>query len=135
MLDESITAQTYFLTTNGDTIDYFDTQFGTGVSFKVERTGLDFDKLLGTPTNTVKYINELLPQISGTGTVDITLGFANSPEGQVTWGDPVPYDIENDYKVDFRNSGRYPAWRFEGSSDGNFQLSGMDFNVVVDGER
>tara|TARA_R110000851_G_scaffold155159_1_gene297504 strand:+ start:45 stop:1586 length:1542 start_codon:yes stop_codon:yes gene_type:complete len=135
LLNVSITTATYFLTTATDTIDDFDTQFGAGLSFKVERTGLDFDQLLQTPTNSIKFISELLPQITGSGDVDITLGFSSSPEGAVTWGDPSTYTIGTDYKADFRNSGRYPAWRFEGSGEGNFQLSGMDFNVVIDGER
>lgn len=133
--DTSLDAQTYFLTATGDTIDDFDTVFGSGIPFKLERTGLDFDETLGVPTNTIKFINELLPQIKGSGNIEITLGFSNTPEGAVTWGDPMAYNIETDYKIDARNSGRYPAWRFEGSDAGNFQLSGIDFNVVIDGER
>jgi len=135
LLDVSITTGTYLLTSSGDVIDDFDTQFGAGVSFKVERTGLDFDKLLQTPTNTIKYIRELLPQISGSGEVQITLGYSDSPEGAVTWDESMTYVIGTDYKVDFRSSGRYPAWRFEGDGEGSFELSGMDFNVIVDGER
>lgn len=135
MTDTSLNTLTYFLGSEDDVIYNFDTQFGTGLSFKVERTGLDFDDTLGVPTNTIKYINELLPQISGTGDVDITLGFADTPEGVVTWGEPVTYNIETDYKIDVRNSGRYPAWRFEGDGEGNFKLSGIDFNVIIDGER
>ena len=59
----------------------------------------------------------------------------NTPEGAVTWGDPMTYTIETDYKIDARASGRYPAWRFEGEDAGNFQLSGIDFSVILDGER
>lgn len=133
--DSSITAQAYLLTSAGDVIDDFDTVYGSGLNFTLERTGLDFDETLGVTTNKVKYIDQILPQIKGSGDISITTGWSDTPEGSVTWDDPVSYNIETDYKVDVRTSGRYPAWRFEGSDSGNFQLSGIDFNVLVDGER
>ena len=133
--DLSLASQTYLISSATNSIDDFDTIYGSGVRFNLERTGLDFDKTLGTSTNNIKYIDQILPQIKGSGLVDITVGWSDTPEGSVRWDAPVSYSIENDYKVDVRTSGRYPAWRFEGEDAGNFQLSGMDFNVLVDGQR
>lgn len=135
LLDTNFKSQTYLWSGSTDTLDDFDTIFGTGLSFKLERTGLDFDDTLGIPTNTIKYIDQVLPQIKGSGDIEITIGWSNTPEGPVTWDTPVGYNIETDYKIDTRTSGRYPAWRFEGENAGNFQLSGIDFRVMVDGER
>jgi hypothetical protein len=107
----------------------------------VEREGIDFDEILegADPLSiqSVKHMKRVVPQVLGQGTVFFQFGTAMTPAGGTTWGPIIPYNIQTDYKVDFRSSGRYFAWRLYSAVDepALFRLSGFDLDVEVAGER
>lgn len=110
----------------------------SGVSYPsfVETTKIDMDQVLQRPTERVLQIKRILPQIKGTGTVTFQVGSSSSPQGPVTWKTTKEYNVETDYKVDTRVSGRYLALRIESSSvAGYWQLGGFDLDVEEVAER
>jgi hypothetical protein len=109
---------------------------GAGYLAFVEASKIDLDAVLQRPVERVIQIKRIVPQMKGTGTVLIKVGSSNSPQGPVTWKTTKSYDVESDYKVDTRVSGRYLALRIE-SSDvaGYWQLGGFDLDVEEVSER
>jgi hypothetical protein len=110
----------------------------SGVSYTsfVETTKIDMDQVLQRPTERVLQIKRILPQIKGTGTVTFQVGSSSSPQGPVTWKTTKEYNVETDYKIDTRVSGRYLALRIESSSvAGYWQLGGFDLDVEEVAER
>ena len=102
----------------------------------LEITKLDLDDVTGQATNTIKRINQVLPQISGNGTVNIQLGHSNSPQEGVSWLPAVEYEIDTDHKVDIRSSGRYLALRIESqNTTGWWVLNGLDIEVLEVAKR
>ena len=53
------------------------------VSF-IEQTKLDLDQLFGE-TQSLKRVKRILPQIGGTGSLDLSVGFSNTPNGPVAY--------------------------------------------------
>tara|TARA_B110000879_G_scaffold24442_1_gene32492 strand:+ start:668 stop:2227 length:1560 start_codon:yes stop_codon:yes gene_type:complete len=103
---------------------------GTPILATLEATKIDLDQVIGKATNTIKKINGILPQIDGQGTVEISVGSSMSPQDGVTWGDPQTYNIESDYKIDVRSSGRYLALKVESNSASDYwQLTGLDIDI------
>lgn len=98
--------------------------------FFIERIGVDLDDVLQLPTKQWKYLKQIVPQISGEGTVTITLGEHFSPTAPVNWRSPQTFNIGTDYKLDTRIKARYLAFRVESNSPGFFQLTGWDFDLI-----
>lgn len=114
---------------------------GTTYESLIEREGIDFDEILEgqdpLSIQSIKHTKRVLPQILGQGTVYFQFGTSPNPNAGTVWGNIIPFDIETDYKVDFRASGRYFAWRMynDPAVPTTFRLSGFDLNVEVAGER
>ena len=109
---------------------------GTACDSFLEITKMDLDELTGQATNTIKRINQMFPQISGDGTVNIQLGYSNAPQEGVTWMPAVPYNVGTDHKVDIRSSGRYLAMRIESSGATDWWiLNGLDIEVLEVAKR
>lgn len=98
--------------------------------FFVEKIGIDLDQALGVPTKQWKYLKQIVPQIEGTGDIQITLGEHFSPTSPVNWQSPQTFNIGTDYKLDTRIKARYLAFRVESNSPGFFQLTGWDFDII-----
>jgi hypothetical protein len=109
---------------------------GTGYLAFVEAAKIDLDRVLQRSVERVVQIKRIVPQIKGTGTVIFKVGYSNSPQGPVTWKTTKSYNVESDYKIDTRVSGRYLAIRVE-STDvaGYWQLGGFDLDVEEVSER
>ena len=102
----------------------------------VEATKIDLDKVMQRSVQNVMQIKRILPQMNGVGKVTFKIGYSNAPQAPVTWKTVKEYDVENDYKVDTRVSGRYLAIRVESSStEGYWQLGGFDLDVEEVSER
>jgi hypothetical protein len=102
----------------------------------VEAPKIDLDRVLQRASERVLQITRIVPQISGNGTVTIYVGSSNSPQGPVNWKTQKQFQIESDYKVDTRVTGRYLAIRLESqSASGQWQLSGFDLDVNEVAER
>jgi len=102
----------------------------------LEAPKIDLDKVFQRSTERVLQIKRIVPQIKGTGTVTFKVGYSSSPQGPVTWKTTKSYNVESDYKIDTRVSGRYLAIRVE-STDvaGYWQLGGFDLDVEEVSER
>ena len=102
----------------------------------VEASKIDLDRVLQRPVERVMQIKRIVPQIEGTGTVTFKVGSSNSPQSPVTWKTTKVFNVESDYKIDTRVSGRYLAIRVE-SADvaGYWQLGGFDLDVEEVSER
>jgi hypothetical protein len=114
-----------------------------GVEFEslAEREYMDFDEMLGEANpllnQSVKHTKRIVPQVTGSGTIYFQFGTSMNPAQGTNWSSIYPYVIGTDYKVDFRQSGRYFAWRVynDTSSPCEFRLSGFDLDLEVAGER
>lgn len=95
----------------------------------LERRAVVFDQgraLLG------RYI---YPQIIGPdgGSVWISLGGHNTPDGVVDWEGPYEFVIGEDISVDFAVAGRYLAVKFESSETSVWDLQSFDIDYEVTG--
>ena len=109
---------------------------GTGFTSFIESSKIDLDAVLQRATERVLQIKRIVPQIKGTGTVRIDVGSSTSPQGPVAWKTSKQYNIETDYKIDTRVSGRYLALRMEsGDAGGSWQVSGFDLDIEEVSER
>lgn len=108
---------------------------------RFEREYIDFDDLLQgqlpLTTEHIKHIKTIHPQVTGNGKLYFQFGFAKSANLATQWGPEVEYNLDSDYKVDFRQSGRYFAWRCytKTTIPTDFRLSGFDIEVELAGER
>nr|BAR33247.1 phage particle protein [uncultured Mediterranean phage uvMED] len=104
---------------------------GTTINAYLEATKLDLDAVLGKATNTVKQINQIMPQMEGTGTVTFKLGTSMAPQDPIFWKSSHTYNIETDHKIDTRIAGRYFALRIESdNNNGAWQLTGLDMDIA-----
>lgn len=109
---------------------------GSGYRAYVEATKIDLDRVLERATERILQIKRIVPQISGNGTVTFTIGSSNSPQGPVNWKNTKVFNVETDYKIDCRVTGRYLAIRAESeSASGQWQLSGFDLDIEEVYER
>ena len=103
---------------------------GSSINSFIESRKIDLDAVLGKATNNIKQIKGVLPQIRGSGVVNVSLGISESPQDAVTWHSTVGYNIDTDHMIDFRSSGRFFAIRFQSNSNADhWQLTGLDIDV------
>jgi hypothetical protein len=107
-----------------------------------EREFIDFDDMIqGDPGRSLirdtKHVKGIVPQVQGNGTIYFQFGTAATASSGTVWGPIVPYVLGVDYKVDFRASGRYFAWRVYNDVETpvTFRLSGFDVDVDLAGAR
>jgi hypothetical protein len=96
----------------------------------VERSGLNFQDDLN-----YKYVNSITPHFIGEGTVFITVGSEDRQGQGILWSDPVTFEIDVDYKADFRVSGRYIAVRISSSTSTSWALTSYTIEYKDVGER
>jgi hypothetical protein len=101
----------------------------------LERTGIDLDND-GAPLTAYKIFTRILPQFDTLAVspipVFIQTGTQIVPLGPVTWGAPVPFIPGTDYKVDFRQGGRYMALRLSTDLAGPTASSPVTASQVMD---
>jgi hypothetical protein len=107
------------------------TQFA-GVDFAAtaERTGLHFGE-----TDKIKYINAIWFRTSGTGTFTLTLGYQMVPNEPITWGSSSTYTLGTSKKINTRISGRYIAYRIQSTSDANWKVNNIGFDIKLVGKN
>lgn len=103
---------------------------GTNISSYMERRGLHFDA-----PDKIKTIRGVRPKIFGNVgyTVGVQVGFSDTPYGEVTWADVVPYTIGTTISCDTFASGRYGAIRFLTGTAYNYGVSSYEFDVNLRG--
>jgi hypothetical protein len=102
----------------------------------VERTGIALDQL-GSNLTTYKRLKRLYPLVTIYNSVPILvqIGYSNTPSGAVTWGAPISFNPETQYKVDTITGGRYLAIRFTVPTAVDFEVAGFDCDVSDGGRR
>jgi len=115
------------------------TRDGAEYDAYVQKLYIDLDELTRT-TERIKHISSILPQMDGSGIVQIRVGASMGVNDAITWNAPVEFDLDSDqYKVDVRISGRYLAiqigeWTGSPTAN-NWRLSGLDIEVTDGGGR
>lgn len=103
---------------------------GSAIECFVEASKIDLDTITGSATNTIKQIMCIMPQIEGSGSIDISVGVSDAPQQGVAWQSKSTYNIESDHKIDVRASGRYLALRFESESAADtWRITGLDIDI------
>lgn len=103
---------------------------GAVLSSFLETTKIDLDSVTGRPTNTIKQINGILPQIEGVGVIEISIGISQSPQDAIDWQTTVSYNVETDHKIDVRSSGRYFALRIASANTEDYwRITGLDIDM------
>ena len=108
------------------------TKDGTNMTSFVERTGLD----LNDP-QAVKFVSAVYPQIevSGDNSVNVYVGRQISTEQGITWEGPILFNPNTQSKVSCRVSGKYFGIKVESTTDIDWKLHGVAFEVQQRGLR
>ena len=98
----------------------------------IERTGHD----LGDPS-TVKFVSAVYPklEVSGNNTVSVYIGRQMATEEAITWEGPIAFNPNSQSKVSCRVSGKYFGLKIESTTDVDWKLHGVAFEVVQAGKR
>lgn len=96
----------------------------------LQRTGIDFGDDKG-----YKYVNAIYPHFVGEGTVNIYVGTENNQGEGVSWSDPHPFVIGQDYKANFRKSGRYIGVKVDSASNDIWALTGYSIEYSTEGSE
>lgn len=98
----------------------------------IERSGYD----LGDPQS-VKFVSAVYPQIevSGDNTVNVYIGRQMSTEEGITWEGPIAFNPNSQSKVSCRVSGKYFGVKVESTTDIDWRLHGLAFEVQKKGLR
>jgi hypothetical protein len=98
----------------------------------IERSGYD----LGDPQS-VKFVSAVYPQIevSGNNTVNVYIGKQMSTEDAITWEGPVAFNPNDQSKVSCRVNGKYFGIKIESTTDIDWKLHGLAFEVQRSGLR
>jgi len=112
--------------------DFGNKEDTTNMTSYIERTGLD----LNNPQS-VKFVSAVYPQIDVTGdnTVNVYVGRQMAPEDAVTWEGPILFNPNTQSKVSCRVSGKYIGIKVESTSDIDWKLHGVAFEVQERGIR
>jgi hypothetical protein len=119
---------------------YEDTGFtfnGSNYESIVERIafGIPFDQDQSPDISTWKFCREIWPRVSGDPgtTLNVTIGTMTEVGQSVVWGDPQPFVVGVDTKVNCTASGRMFGIRFSSTGAGNWTLHGFDLEVQRSG--
>lgn len=101
-----------------------------------QRTRLDLTEFLDNSSYPIKYVNQVLPFIRGTGMARIQLGMSMESHTPIIWTQDFFADLTWPiWKVDTQLSGRYLSYRIDLATPGEFLVNGFEFNTVVRGRR
>ena len=114
----------FYLGNSGVTFD------GDGYTSFVEREGIDFGDDKG-----YKYIHAVYPHIVGEGTIKVYIGTEEQAGSGISWSAPQEFVLGEDYKVNFRESGRYIAIRFESVTNTPWSLTGYSVEYSLEGRQ
>ena len=90
----------------------------------LERKGLSF----GEPEH-MKLIRSVRPRIYGSGTVNVSIGYGETPYDEPTYNAPVAFTIGTTVSIDSMATGRYMAVKFTTGTSTNWRLDSYDIDV------
>ena len=110
---------------------------GTNMTSYIERTGYD----LGDPSSQ-KFVSAIWPklEVSGNNNINVYVGSQMSTEEGVTWnadtgGAPYLFNPNSQSKISCRATGKFFGVKFESTSDVDWKLHGIEFEVTQRGRR
>jgi len=110
---------------------------GTNMTSYIERTGYD----LGDPSSQ-KFVSAIWPKLEVTGdnTINVYVGSQMSTEDGIVWnaetgGTPYLFNPNSQSKVSCRVTGKFFGVKFESTSDIDWKLHGVEFEVAPRGRR
>ena len=105
---------------------------GTNMTAYIERTGYD----LGDPSSQ-KFVRAVWPKIEVTGNnnINVYVGSQMSTEDGIAWEGPYLFNPNSQSKVSCRVTGKFFGVKFESTSDIDWKLHGVEFEVVPRGRR
>jgi hypothetical protein len=107
------------------------------LGWRLERDGVDLDDL-GIALTDYKVVNSVYPQArleSGSEPIEFSFGGSDYANIPVEWSDYQTYDGSELYKLDYNMAGRYLAMRIRQEDNKYVNMSGIDFDLDVLGER
>lgn len=120
----------------GSTVSYaIDTNATLG--WQLERDGLDLDEI-GANLRGYKVVNSLYPQArldTGAEAIEFSFGSADYFNEDPVFSDWQTYDGSEFYKLDYYQAGRYLSMRMRHNDTSYINISGIDFDLDVLGER
>ena len=98
----------------------------------IERSGYD----LGDPAQ-VKFVSAVYPEmeVSGDNEVEVFVGHQMSTDGGITWEGPIAFNPNSQSKVSCRVSGKYFGVRIRSTTDVDWKLHSLAFDVKPRGRR
>jgi hypothetical protein len=104
----------------------------TDMTSFIERSGYD----LGDPSS-VKFVRAVYPkmEVVGNNSVNIYVGRQMSTEEAITWEGPIEFNPNTQSKVSCRVSGKYFGFKVESTTDIDWKLHGIAFDVQPSGAR
>ncbi len=105
---------------------------GTDMTAYIERTGYD----LGDPSSQ-KFVSAVWPKIEVTGnnTINVYVGSQMSTEDGIAWEGPYLFNPNSQSKVSCRVTGKFFGVKFESTSDIDWKLHGVEFEIAPRGRR
>jgi hypothetical protein len=105
---------------------------GTNMTSYIERTGYD----LGDPSSQ-KMVRAVWPkmEVSGNNTINVYVGSQMSTEEGIAWEGPYLFNPNTQSKVSCRVTGKYFGVKFESTTDLDWKIHGIEFEVVPRGRR
>lgn len=103
----------------------------------VRRDGVDLDEIQAELRGW-KNIIAIYPQgrvYQSGNPLTFTFGASTLPDASPTLGTPMTFDGDTDYKLDYRDAGRYLSMLVSYDDYKSFQLGGLDIDVVITGSR
>ena len=105
---------------------------GTNMTSYIERTGYD----LGDQS-AQKMVRAVWPkmEITGDNAIDVYVASQMSTEDAISWEGPYSYNPNSQSKVSCRVTGKFFGVKFESTTDVDWKLHGVEFDVVPRGNR
>jgi len=105
---------------------------GTDMTAYIERTGYD----LGDPSSQ-KFVSAVWPklEVTGNNTINVYVGSQMSTEDGIAWEGPYLFNPNSQSKVSCRVTGKFFGVKFESTSDIDWKLHGVEFEIAPRGRR
>lgn len=117
---------------SGTSVHNVDTQYpdDAGLTTYIERVSMPMQG-----HEDVTMMSRIFPQVEGNTPVTIRVGSHHYAGDGARWKQAVVFDPRADRKVDIRTTGELHAFRVEGPTNGNFNISGLDIEFQPGGGR
>lgn len=130
MASESKIRRMFWLTAGSVYLAEDNYAFDSQKEYFVERFGWDFSELSPEmTTNKIKSLETIIPHIQGTASTRFTISSSETLGTDAQIQEILDYDPATDYKIDPRISGRWLGFRIDVTSEGQWEMSSMDYDM------